>query len=337
VVADNAGNLVVVGGGDPLLATPEHIAYEHARVPYRDAPFTPLAALADAIAAAGVHNLSGALLVDDHIHDSLRFLPAWKAIYAQQGDIGSLGALTVDGGHEDARDQTPAPDPAMTTGQRLAAMLGTRGITIAGGIRRGLATGDMREVAHVDSPAVADIVGEMLTSSDNYTAELLLRDIAVRSGSGGNVPATTGTGTRIVAAEMDALGIPRAGLVMHDGSGLAHGDRVTCATMLRLIELADVPRFAAIDRGLSVAARTGTLAERFVGDPLAGKLRAKTGSISGVVGLVGVIDGPGDLRFAFLANGDFSAGAGAQLQADVARAVGSIPDVRAPPRLVPPP
>src|SRR5206468_3018574 len=34
VLADPAGNLVVVGGGDPMLATPEHIAYEHARVPY---------------------------------------------------------------------------------------------------------------------------------------------------------------------------------------------------------------------------------------------------------------------------------------------------------------
>jgi len=77
---------------------------------------------------------------------------------------------------------------------------------------------------------------------------------------------------------------------------------------------------------------------RFLGDPLAGRLRAKTGHIDGVVGLAGVIPtSAGLVRFAFLANGDFSAGAGAQLQVEVARAVGSIPDVRAPPDLVPPP
>src|SRR5205823_8446360 len=244
-----------------------------------------------------------------------------------------LGALTVDGGYTDARDQTPAPDPALTTGQRLAAMLGARGITITGGVRRGLASGDLREVAHVDSPSLSDIVGEMLTSSDNYTAEELLRDIAVRSGSG-EVPASTELGIRIVEDEMDVLGVPRTGLVMRDGSGLAPADRVTCTTMLRLIELATEPRFAAVDRGLAVAARTGTLAQRFVGDPLAGRLRAKTGSIAGVVGLVGVVDGPDALRFAFLANGDFSANFGAQLQVEVARAVGSVPDVRAPPDLV---
>jgi D-alanyl-D-alanine carboxypeptidase/D-alanyl-D-alanine-endopeptidase (penicillin-binding protein 4) len=125
--------------------------------------------------------------------------------------------------------------------------------------------------------------------------------------------------------------------VLHDGSGLAPADRVNCATMLKVIQLATKPKFAAIDRGLPVAARTGTLAERFVGGPLAGKLRAKTGSIAGVVGLVGVVDGPDDLRFAFLANGAFSEAAGAQLQAAVANAVGSTPDLRVPAALVPAP
>jgi D-alanyl-D-alanine carboxypeptidase/D-alanyl-D-alanine-endopeptidase (penicillin-binding protein 4) len=335
VLTDSAGDLVVVGGGDPLLATPEHIVYEHSQPAYRNAPFTPLTALADAVVAAGVHNVSGALLVDDHAHETLRFLPAWKPIYAREGDVGSLGALTVDGGYADTGDRTPAPDPALTTGQRLATMLAARGVTITGGVRRGLAPTSTHEVAHVDSPPLSSVVGEMLTSSDNYTAEELLRDLAV--GAAGGAPATTELGTRLVAHELDVLGVSRTGLVMHDGSGLAPDDRVRCTTMLRLIELATQPKFAAIDLGLAIAGRSGTLAERFLADPLAGKLRAKTGSIAGVVGLVGVIDGLDDLRFAFLANGEFSAGAGAALQAEVARAVASTPDLRAPPDLVPRP
>ena len=327
------GDLVVVGAGDPLLATPANITRAHADARFLTVPFTPLSTLADRIVAAGVRRVSGALVVDDHLHDSLRFLPAWKPVYAEEGDVGSLGALTVDGGFSDAAG-TPSPDPAVTTGQRLSEMLSARGVTIAGGIRRGVAPASAPEIAHIDSAPLSDIVGEMLTSSDNYTAEELLRDLAVH---GGNIPATTEQGTRLVLHELAALGIPTTGVVMRDGSGLAPDDRVTCATMLKVIETASRPKFAAVDKGLPIAGRTGTLVDRFVGSPLAGKLRAKTGSISGVVGLVGVVDGPDDLHFAFVANGDFGVGRGAQLQADVATAVGSTPDLTASHDLVPAP
>lgn len=335
VVSDAAGDLVVIGGGDPLLATPEHIAYEHGQLRFRDAPVTPLAGLADAIVASGVHDVTGALLVDDHVHDPLRFLPAWKPIYAQEGDVGSLGGLAVDGGYTAPNDTDAAADPALTTGQRLATLLAARGVTIARGVRRGTAGASAHDVAHVDSPPLSAIVGEMLTSSDNYTAETLLRDIAVTSAGG--APATTAAGIAIVEHQIAALGVPTTGLVMHDGSGLAPADRVTCETMLHVIALSSQPKFAAVNAGLPIAARTGTLVARFIGGPLAGKLRAKTGSIAGVVGLVGVIDGPDDLHFAFLANGDFSEDAGSDLQTQVADAIGSTPDLQAPANLVPPP
>ena len=79
---------VVFGGGDPRLTTPDEITKERAQTRFRDAPFTSLGDLADAVVAAGVHEVRGALLVDDHIHDdTVRFLPVWKPIYAQEGDI----------------------------------------------------------------------------------------------------------------------------------------------------------------------------------------------------------------------------------------------------------
>src|SRR5262249_36792535 len=112
VVPDSSGNLVLVGGREPLLATPAFIAGEHAGPADRTTPLTPLAGLADAIVAAGVHHVDGALLVDDHLQDSVRFLPAWKPSYAADGEIGSLGALTVDRGFSPGT-RTPAPDPAV--------------------------------------------------------------------------------------------------------------------------------------------------------------------------------------------------------------------------------
>jgi D-alanyl-D-alanine carboxypeptidase/D-alanyl-D-alanine-endopeptidase (penicillin-binding protein 4) len=333
VVSDRAGDLVLVGGGDPLLATPGFITGEHAHDGYQNTPLTPLSDLADRIVAAGVRHVDGALLVDDHLEDSLRFLPVWKPSYASEGEIGALGALTVDRGFAPGT-KTPATDPALNAGEQLEELLAARGVTIAGGVRHGLAPAGAHEVAHVDSQPLAAIVQEMVTISDNYAAEELLRAIAA---DGGVVPGTSAAGTRIVIDGIKKLGIPTAGLVMLDGSGLARDDRVSCDTMIGLVDRIAQQPLGAIDRGFAVWGRTGTLAHRSGADNVIGRLRAKTGSIDGVVGLVGVVDGPVPVRFAFLANGDFSSWDGEQLQSAVARIVGSAPDVHVPANLVPRP
>lgn len=332
-VVNDGEDLVLVGGGDPLLATPAFIAGEHAGAIDRDTPLTPLASLADAIVAAGVRHVDGALLVDDHMEDSVRFLPTWKPSYATDGEVGSLGALTVDRGFTSGT-RTPAPDPAVNAGVQLAALLAARGVTISGGVHRGVAPADAREVAHVDSQPLSEIVEEMLTISDNYVAEELLRAIAADAGT---VPATTAAGVQVAMQEMKTLGVPTTGLVMYDGSGLSPDDRVSCDTMLGLVDRLAQDPSGALDRGLAVWGRTGTLATRKGADSVIGRLRAKTGSIDGVVGLVGVVDGPARVRFAFLANGDFSERTGAELQAAVANVVGSTPRVQVPADLVPRP
>ncbi len=96
-------------------------------------------------------------------------------------------------------------------------------------------------------------------------------------------------------------------------------------------------KFAAVDRGLPVVGRTGTLALRFLGDPLGGVLRAKTGSINGVVSLSGTIDAGPRPWFAFVANGNFSTAGGGQLQDDIAHAVARYPDSSNTAQLVPAP
>ena len=331
VQRDAAGNLVVRGAGDPLLATPEYIAHEHAKIPLRDAPFTPLTDLADAIARAGVHD-APAIIVDDAGQDTVRYLADWKSTYGRDGEVGALGALTVDGGFDDPIRQHPAADPALTTGARLADLLNKRGVHV-GSVRRDDHAPPAPEVAHVDSPPLSDVVGEMLRGSDNYTAELLLR-----ASSHENGPHTTAGALSDERAALTRLAVPLSGSELHDGSGLAPDDRVRCDTLLAAVQLSQTdPRFAAIDRGLPVAGRTGTLAARFLGDALAGRLRAKTGSIDGVVGLAGVVDGARPLRFAFLARGGFSNPAGQALQEKVAHAVASYPNVPSAKVLVPAP
>ena len=321
------GDLFVVGGGDPVLTS------QAAPSP----PATRLSDLADAIVHAGIRRIDGALVADDSRFDRERLVPDWKPSEIAEGDVGALGALVVDGGYA-IGGRTPSSDPALDTVQQLGDLLQARGVQISGGERDADAPPPTtaHEVARVTSPPLAAIVEQMLTVSNNETAELLTRAVDVATGGAGSTVA----GTKAVRTVLARHGVPVPGIDLHDGSGLAPDDRVTCAALLRVIELSARPEFAAIDRGLAIAGQTGTLAFRFAGTPLAGHLRAKTGHIDGVVGLAGLISGarPGvEPRFAFIANGAFSTDDGARLQDDIATTIGTYPNAPAAAQLVPAP
>jgi len=75
-------------------------------------------------------------------------------------------------------------------------------------------------------------------------------------------------------------------------------NRITCDLLVRTLGLASTrPEFAAIVLGLPVAGQSGTLIDQMTGTPLAGKLRAKTGSLQGVAGLTGLVETGPALRF----------------------------------------
>jgi D-alanyl-D-alanine carboxypeptidase/D-alanyl-D-alanine-endopeptidase (penicillin-binding protein 4) len=334
VFNDNADVLTLVGDGDPLLATDAFIADRHSQFRWRDAPYTPVAKLADMVAASGVKNVNG-IVVDDSRYDTLRYLPEWKPSYGLEGNVGALGALAVDGGFDSATHQVPAADPALTAGARFAELLAARGVNVAGGVRHGVISESAEEIAHIDSVPLADVLKEMLTTSDDYTAELVTRELAFGVVPGR--PATTEDGIQVIYERLDGLGIGGTGLSLHDGSGLSREDRASCLTLVNAIGLTSQPRFAAVAQGLAVAGRSGTLAGRFLGDPLAGVLHAKTGSLDGVVGLTGIIDSGSHLRFAFLDNGTFSMNEGSAVADAVARAAATYPDRNGLDALVPAP
>jgi D-alanyl-D-alanine carboxypeptidase/D-alanyl-D-alanine-endopeptidase (penicillin-binding protein 4) len=321
------GDLIVVGGGDPVLTTASDPS----------PPATRLSDLADAIVRAGIRRIDGALVADDSRYDRERAVPDWTPSETAEGAAGALGALVVNDGYASGTN-TPASDPALDTVQQLAELLAARDVEISQGARDAgtTTTPDVHEIARVESPPLSAIVEQMLTMSNNETAELLTRELGVARGDGG----TTAAGTQVVRTVLAQLGAPVAGLDLHDGSGLAPTDRVTCDALLAVIELAARPAFGAIDRGLAIASRTGTLALRYAGTPLAGRLRAKTGHINGVVGLAGVMGGEGPSagpRFAFVANGTFSTDEGALLQDEIAATIGAYPDAPTASALVPAP
>jgi D-alanyl-D-alanine carboxypeptidase/D-alanyl-D-alanine-endopeptidase (penicillin-binding protein 4) len=137
----------------------------------------------------------------------------------------------------------------------------------------------------------------MNTDSDNFTAEMLLKQLGAADGAIG----TTAGGAAAVIAELDAAGIPTSGVRLLDGSGLSGGDRVTAAMLVAVLQAGlENPEIAGPFRAsLALAGRTGTLARRY-GIP-AGTVRGKTGTTNLACTLSGLARGA--IVFAVLQNG----------------------------------
>jgi D-alanyl-D-alanine carboxypeptidase/D-alanyl-D-alanine-endopeptidase (penicillin-binding protein 4) len=296
------GDAWLVGGGDPLMATADYSA----RFENQPQTTTSLEALADALVGAGVGRIEGRLVGDESRYDRDRYPDAWPARFVDQDLSGPLSALTVNDAwaayppSPDVRtpDETPAADPALQGAGVLAMVLAGRGVSVGAGVGSGSAPVGAVEVAAVESPPLREIVGEMLRESDNQTAELVLKELALASGR----PATTFDGATVVGEVAARLGLPVDTSVVVDGSGLALDNRQSCAVFQAILDAAGPS--SAIADGLAVAGETGTLARRFLDSPVTGRLRAKTGTLNLVTALAGYLDTtPGaQLSFTFIVN-----------------------------------
>lgn len=290
--------LFLVGGGDPVLMTPE-VQAEREELPHlRGTPTTSMAALADAIVAAGVKRIPGGIGADDSRYEDLRYLPGWKDTYRTDGQVGPLGALTVNSGFAERRPPEPVDDPAVFAAEQLEVLLEARGVAVGRAPTRERAPAGAVEIAKVSSPPLKDLLLEDLSASDNLSSELLVREIGLRATQQG----TTAAGVQAVTAKLAELGLPMTNAVVTDGSGLDRANFATCPLMSAALNLGERPEFAALWNGLAIAGERGTLVQQIGGD-LTGKVRAKTGTLDGVTGIVGIVDVTRPLRFSFLANG----------------------------------
>jgi serine-type D-Ala-D-Ala carboxypeptidase/endopeptidase (penicillin-binding protein 4) len=317
------GNVWLVGGGDPLLATADFAAqggYEH-----QPRPRTPLDDLADRLAAAGVHQIQGQVLGDESRYDGQRVVPTWSPSYTSDFEVGPISALTVNDNFIQWTPQVvPAPAPAANAASVLVRLLQANGVGV-GGAGAGTAPAGAKPVAAVDSPPVGEVVAEMLTQSNNLAAELVTKELGHRFANAG----TTGAGLPVIRAALAGLGMPLDGLTMVDGSGLDRADRATCGLLLAAVERGGPS--GEVARGLPIAGSTGTLFRRFGGTPLASRLRAKTGTLTGVAsfsGWLATVQGR-QLAFSFVVNGAGEA-EGRALEDRLAAALVAFPDAPPP-------
>ena len=120
------------------------------------------------------------------------------------------------------------------------------------------------------------------TESHNFTAEVLLRQGAGSWDLGQAIQRQT--------LWLTEQGLPMQGVRGADGSGLDRANRLTSRFLAALLLRMDQhPYGRAYLASMAVAGQRGTLRNLYVGSPLQGKFYGKTGTISGVRAISGVL------------------------------------------------
>ena len=260
------GNLVLKGYGDPALSAAQ------------------VGKLARQIAADGIKHVTGRIVGDESWFDTRRTGLGWKPQFYLH-ESPALSALIVNRGwtgrYETAR-------PALMAAQLFRHYLRRSGVTVHGGAATGVASAQGDPLADVQSAPLAALVRHMDVYSDNFYAEMLLKEVGAVQGTGGSAAA----GLVVERGLLSAAGIPLANVRMVDGSGLSLLDRWTplgLATLLRTM-WQDTGLRPYLLSSLPTAGETGTLQHRMRRAPAHGLVRAKTGttdnasSLSGFVG-----------------------------------------------------
>ena len=138
------------------------------------------------------------------------------------------------------------------------------------------------------------------TESHNFTAEVLLREAA----DDWDVQRASFAATRW----MQSQGVPMSGMRIRDGSGLSRGNRLTSRTLSALLlRMAQHPLAAYYQASMAIAGERGTLRRLYRGSSLDGRFRGKTGTLTGVRTISGILDtADGPLFVSMLSNGSYA-------------------------------
>jgi serine-type D-Ala-D-Ala carboxypeptidase/endopeptidase (penicillin-binding protein 4) len=259
------GDVVLKGYGDPDLSAAQ------------------LRSLARQVAADGIRRVTGRVLGDESWFDKRRMGVGWKHQFFLN-ESPALSALIVDRGWT---GHAETPSPALWATELFRADLAHAGVAVRGGAVLGVAAADALPLAEVQSPRVAALVRFMDRNSDNFTAEMLMKEVGAVAGSGGS----TAAGLRVTRGLLRAARVPLTGVRMVDGSGLSLDDRWTPAALAALLRTMRWDPDVGPDllSALPVAGRTGTLEHRMRNGPAHGFVRAKTGTTDNASALSGFV------------------------------------------------
>lgn len=284
--AGGVPQVFLVAGGDTLLAPgagdPSAVV---GRAGLGDLVAQTAAALkAQGATAAGVH-------LDLSYAPGPLTAPTWLPGFVGEGITGAVATIGLSSQRATPGRAGPS-DPPAAVAAAFVAGLKTNGIeaTLTG---RDAAPAGATPLAAVTSAPVADQLALALVESDDALTESLARQAAFTKGAAPTFQATAD----YVEATLAGLGVDVSGVTLVDASGLSRQNLVPARVVGDVIALGATPpvrstAFATTLRGLAVAGLDGTLSDRFL-EPgahvAAGVAQAKTGTLTGVSGLAGLV------------------------------------------------
>ena len=259
------GDVVLKGYGDPTLSTLD------------------LLSLASQLRSQGIRRVSGHVVGDESYFDTRRTGPGWKS-YFFLNESPALSALVVDRGRYRGY---LTRQPALAAALSFRAALLRAGITVAGRAMTATADPEAVPLATIESVPLQLILRFMDHESDNFTAEMLLKQL----GAGLGLHGTTAAGASIVHELLTEQEIPTSGVRIVDGSGLSRLDRLTTQAVVAMLRSSwlDQDLREILISSLPVAGRSGTLDSRMRGTAAAGRVRAKTGTLNEASALSGYV------------------------------------------------
>ncbi len=141
-------------------------------------------------------------------------------------------------------------------------------------------------IAAISSPPLHKMIRFALLYSDNVLSQRLAMLATGRSG----YPLTEEGMNSMIFEKISSLGIDTTGMNFIDGSGLSRKNKVSALTVSQLLlKVKTDPRLKSIYEHLPISGESGTLISRYheTAPQAVGLVRAKTGSIRGVVSLAG--------------------------------------------------
>lgn len=224
--------------------------------------------------------------------------PGWQLVAT--GDVPA--------GARPRTEYVAVPDPNHFAASLFRALLARRGVAVRGATRSTTDSTSTRAaragppLAIVASRPVSDWLFPILNTSQNWFAEMLVKQLGKAFGHAGSWV----EGTRVVRRWLiDSVGVDSTEVRLDDASGLSSADLVTPNALVRILRYMRAhPRYAVFAAGLPRSGAPGSLRDRFRETPLAGRIVAKTGTITTVNTLSGFIERPGrgTLVFSVLAN-----------------------------------
>ena len=259
------GDVVLKGYGDPTLSTLD------------------LLSLASQLRSQGIRRVTGQVVGDESFFDARRIAPGWKPYFFLH-ESPALSALTVDRGRY--RDYLTR-QPSLAAAMQFRAALLRAGISVAGRAMTGVADDSAVPLATIESVPLQQILRFMDHESDNFTAEMLLKQL----GAGLSLQGTTAAGAQAVLGLLAEQEIPLDGVRIVDGSGLSRLDRLTAQALVAMLRTSwlDQELREILLGSLPLAGRSGTLDDRMRGTAAAGRVRAKTGTLSEASALSGYV------------------------------------------------